>query len=80
LGRADDRVGDAGGLDQILLGDLRPKVPVIRRTIVAYDRECDVKFAGLVLAFLAGLFLARRMVVPIQMLRAGVAPSACWRN
>ena len=29
--------------------------------------------AGLLLAFLAGLFLARRMVVPIQALRAGAA-------
>jgi signal transduction histidine kinase len=30
-----------------------------------------IMLGGLLLAFLAGLFLARRMVVPIQMLRAG---------
>jgi signal transduction histidine kinase len=30
-----------------------------------------IMFGGLMLAFLAGLLLARRMVVPIQMLRAG---------
>ena len=30
-----------------------------------------IMLGGLMLAFLAGLFLARRMVVPIQMLRAG---------
>jgi signal transduction histidine kinase len=30
-------------------------------------------FGGLALAFLAGVFLARKMVVPIQMLRAGAA-------
>jgi signal transduction histidine kinase len=30
-----------------------------------------IMFGGLMLAFLSGLFLARRMVVPIQMLRAG---------
>jgi signal transduction histidine kinase len=30
-------------------------------------------FGGLTLAFLSGLFLARKMVVPIQMLRAGAA-------
>jgi signal transduction histidine kinase len=34
-------------------------------------RSGVIIFAGLVLAFLSGLFLARRMVVPIQMLRAG---------
>src|SRR5271155_1501046 len=34
-------------------------------------RSGVIIFAGLVLAFLAGIFLARRMVVPIQMLRAG---------
>ena len=34
-------------------------------------RSGAIIFAGLVLAFLSGLFLARRMVVPIQMLRAG---------
>ena len=32
---------------------------------------------GLVLAFLAGLFLARRMVVPIQALREGAAHIGC---
>ena len=34
-------------------------------------RSGAIIFAGLTLAFLSGLFLARRMVVPIQMLRAG---------
>jgi signal transduction histidine kinase len=34
-------------------------------------RSGVIIFAGLVLAFLSGVFLARRMVVPIQMLRAG---------
>jgi two-component system NtrC family sensor kinase len=34
-------------------------------------RSIAILVAGLILAFLAGLFLARRMVVPIQILRAG---------
>jgi two-component system NtrC family sensor kinase len=34
-------------------------------------RSIAILLAGLILAFLAGLFLARRMVVPIQILRAG---------
>ena len=34
-------------------------------------RTGAIILAGLLLAFLSGLFLARRMVVPIQMLRAG---------
>ena len=34
-------------------------------------RSSALMLAGLMLAFLSGLFLARRMVVPIQMLRAG---------
>jgi signal transduction histidine kinase len=34
-------------------------------------RSGAIILAGLILAFLAGLFLARRMVVPIQALRAG---------
>jgi signal transduction histidine kinase len=35
------------------------------------QRSGLIMFGGLMLAFLSGLFLARRMVVPIQMLRAG---------
>jgi signal transduction histidine kinase len=37
------------------------------------QRSGALLFAGLGLAFLAGVFLARRMVVPIQALRAGAA-------
>jgi signal transduction histidine kinase len=37
------------------------------------ERSGALLFGGLVLAFLAGLFLARRMVGPIQALRAGAA-------
>jgi signal transduction histidine kinase len=40
---------------------------------VSMERSGALLFAGLVLAFLAGLFLARRMVGPIQALRAGAA-------
>jgi len=36
-------------------------------------RSCALLVAGLALAFLAGLLLARRMVVPIQALRRGAA-------
>ncbi len=39
----------------------------------AIKRSGALLFAGLILAFLSGVFLARRMVVPIQMLRAGAA-------
>jgi methyl-accepting chemotaxis protein len=39
----------------------------------AIKRSSALLFAGLTLAFLSGVFLARRMVVPIQMLRAGAA-------
>jgi signal transduction histidine kinase len=37
------------------------------------ERSGALLFAGLVLAFVSGVFLARRMVVPIQALRAGAA-------
>ncbi|HYM32691.1 MAG TPA: ATP-binding protein [Candidatus Cybelea sp.] len=37
------------------------------------ERSGALLFAGLLLAILAGLFLARKMVVPIQALRAGAA-------
>ena len=37
------------------------------------ERSGALLFAGLILAFLSGLFLARRMVVPIQALRIGAA-------
>jgi signal transduction histidine kinase len=40
---------------------------------VSIERSAALLFAGLVLAFLSGLFLARRMVGPIQALRAGAA-------
>jgi len=39
----------------------------------ALARSGALLLAGLALAFLAGLFLARRMVVPIQAIRAGAA-------
>ena len=39
----------------------------------ALVRSGGLLLAGLALAFLAGLFLARRMVVPIQAIRAGAA-------
>jgi signal transduction histidine kinase len=39
----------------------------------ALERSGALLLAGLVLAFLAALFLARRMVVPIQTIRAGAA-------
>jgi signal transduction histidine kinase len=39
----------------------------------AIKRSGALLFAGLTLALLSGVFLARRMVVPIQMLRAGAA-------
>src|SRR6202011_1922417 len=40
---------------------------------VSIERSGALLFGGLVLAFLSGLFLARRMVGPIQALRAGAA-------
>jgi signal transduction histidine kinase len=40
---------------------------------VSIERSGALLFFGLVLAFLSGLFLARRMVGPIQALRAGAA-------
>jgi signal transduction histidine kinase len=40
---------------------------------VSIERSGALLLAGLVLAFLSGLFLARRMVGPIQALRAGAA-------
>ncbi len=40
---------------------------------ISIERSGALLFGGLVLAFLAGLFLARRMVGPIQALRAGAA-------
>jgi signal transduction histidine kinase/CheY-like chemotaxis protein len=39
----------------------------------AIERSMLLLLAGLALAFLSGLFLARRMVVPIQAMRAGAA-------
>src|SRR5438105_417952 len=39
----------------------------------AIKRSGALLFAGLMLAFLSGVFLARRMVVPIKMLRTGAA-------
>jgi signal transduction histidine kinase len=50
------------------------ELPVEEAYASLYDsikRSGAIILAGLLLAFLAGLFLARRMVVPIQMLRAG---------
>ena len=41
--------------------------------ITSMQRSALVLFAALCLAALAGIFLARRMVVPIQALRAGAA-------
>src|SRR5208282_4888638 len=50
------------------------ELPVEEAYASLYDsikRSSAIVLAGLVLAFLSGVFLARRMVVPIQMLRAG---------
>ena len=50
------------------------ELPVEEAYAPIYDsieRSGAILLAGLTLAFLAGVFLARRMVVPIQMLRAG---------
>ncbi len=45
----------------------------MRRYIASIQRTGYVLFGALALAFIAGMFLARRMVVPIQALRAGAA-------
>jgi signal transduction histidine kinase len=50
------------------------ELPVEEAYASLYDsikRSGAIMLAGLILAFLSGLFLARRMVVPIQILRAG---------
>jgi two-component system NtrC family sensor kinase len=50
------------------------ELPVEEAYASIYDsikRSGAILFVGLVLAFLSGLFLARHMVVPIQILRAG---------
>src|SRR3546814_2823836 len=39
LCRAEDRIGDAGGLDQLLLGHLRPKVAALEKALRADDRS-----------------------------------------
>jgi signal transduction histidine kinase len=50
------------------------ELPVEEAYASLYDsikRSGAIMLAGLMLAFMSGLFLARRMVVPIQILRAG---------
>ena len=42
LGRAEDRVGNAGGLDQVLLGQLGAEVAALRQAVGADDRQRDV--------------------------------------
>src|SRR5215813_5948317 len=42
LGRADDGVGDSGGLDQFLLGDLGTEIAIVGRPIGSDDGERDV--------------------------------------
>jgi hypothetical protein len=42
LGGADDGVGDAGSLDQFLLGDLGAEVAVVGRPVGSDDGERDV--------------------------------------
>ena len=42
LGRADDGVGDAGGLDEVLLGDLCAKVSILGRPVRADNRKRDM--------------------------------------
>jgi hypothetical protein len=37
LGRADDGVGDAGGLDQFLLGDLGAEIAIVGRSVGSDD-------------------------------------------
>src|SRR3546814_7906390 len=39
LCRAEDLIGDAGGLGQLLLGHLRPKVAALEKALRADDRE-----------------------------------------
>ncbi len=46
LGRADDGVGDAGGHDQVLLGDLGAKIAILA-PVGADDGERDVVPGGL---------------------------------
>ena len=41
---ADDGVGDAGGLDQLLLGNLGAEIAIVRKTIGADNRQGDVVF------------------------------------
>src|SRR3954468_14577094 len=50
-----------------------PKEEAYQPLYEALERTGLLLLGGLTLAFLSGLFLARRMVVPIQMLRAGAA-------
>ena len=42
LGRADDGVGDAGGLDQFLLGDLGAEIAIVGRPVGSDDGERDM--------------------------------------
>jgi hypothetical protein len=42
LRRADDGVGDAGGLDQFLLGDLGAEIAIVGRPVGADDGERDM--------------------------------------
>src|SRR4029079_610514 len=42
LGRADDGIGDAGGLDQFLLGDLGAAIAVVGRPVGSDDGERDM--------------------------------------
>jgi hypothetical protein len=42
LGRVDDRVGDRGVLDQLLLRDLRAHVAALGQPLAAHDRQRDV--------------------------------------
>jgi signal transduction histidine kinase len=52
------------------------ELPIEEAYASLYDsirRSGAIMLAGLALAFMSGLFLARRMVVPIQMLRDGAA-------
>src|SRR5262249_15719346 len=42
LGRVDDRVGDRGVLDQLLLGNLRPHVTTVGQAVGPHDRQRHV--------------------------------------
>jgi hypothetical protein len=42
LGRADDRVGDAGGLDQLLLGNLGAEIAIVRRPVRPDNGQRDM--------------------------------------